>query len=123
LASGGREQELAELKRITSRISVLADSERESLDAPPKSSRAQFKGACDALGFDTCLTERRAIENYFTDRAVKAALGPKYRGLAPFERLRDCELSWSKGDNWRIARQLTIDELEGTDLLGFLDGL
>jgi hypothetical protein len=123
LACGGREAELAELKRLSNNIFVLVDSERTALGGPPSEKRSQFAATCNKLGFALCVTDRRAIENYFTRRAVKAAIGESYENLAPFEALKESPKPWRKADNWRIARQMERAELNGTDLGEFLERL
>jgi hypothetical protein len=116
LARGGVEIELAEIRRLTDKISVLVDSERGRENGPPKKERAAFLDLCQRLKFDTCMTERRAIENYFSDRGVKAVHGGKYSALKPFERLGDSALPWSKSENWRIAREMSFDDIQNTDV-------
>jgi hypothetical protein len=73
LVTGGREMELQDLRRLSDNIFVLVDSERHGLGAPAAEGRLKFEETCKKIGFDMCLTERRAIENYFPDYAVKAA--------------------------------------------------
>jgi hypothetical protein len=75
LATGNREMELQESFRISSSISTLIDSERSSASDHPKEDRARFAETCAKLKIDLCLTQHQAIENYLTDRAVKAAFG------------------------------------------------
>jgi energy-coupling factor transporter ATP-binding protein EcfA2 len=123
LAAAGREAELHELTRLSANISALVDSEREVADAPPHPKRIQFAETCGRCGITVCVTDRRAIENYFTDRAVKAALGDDFSALHPNERLSTSARPWSKGDNWKIARQMHLEELAGTDVGRFLDQL
>ena len=123
LARGGVDAELAEIKRLTDKVSVLVDSERESEDGPPKKERTAFLDACQRLEFDTCITKRRAIENYFSDRAVKAVHGDKYSALKPFERLKDSALPWGKGENWRIAREMSFEDIKNTDVGQFFSRL
>jgi len=60
------------------------------------------------------------MENYFTERAIQLVKGPKYRSLHPYEKLSETPLGWAKNENWKIAREMTLDELNGTDLLAFL---
>ena len=119
LARGGVELELAELTRLSKNIFVLVDSERDTATSPPIPKRRAFESVCKKLGFDICVTERRAIENYLSDRAVKAVKGSKYSGLKPHEKLADTPLGWAKGENWRIAREMEFSELGGTDLGAF----
>ena len=64
--------------------------------------------------------ERRAIENYCTDEAVKKAKGPRYRALQPYGKLNDMDPTWGKRDNWRIAREMSRSALERTNLGKFL---
>jgi len=119
LARGGVELELAELTRLSKNIFVLVDSERDTATAPAIPKRQAFESVCKKLGFDICVTERRAIENYLSDRAVKAVKGSKYSGLKPYEKLADSPLGWDKGENWRIAREMESSELRGTDVGAF----
>lgn len=114
---------VSELQRLTGKLHVLLDSERSAEGEPPKAGRQEFVEQCRVLKVPVHLTTRRALENYFTDRAVKAGLGPEHSAIGPYQRLKEAVVPWSKRDNWRAARELTIDELEGTDLLHFLRNL
>ena len=55
------------------------------------------------------LDERRAIENYFTERAIRSVMGDKYRALEKYEKLDEADPGRAKEDNWRIARKMTLD--------------
>ena len=121
LAAGGREAELNELKRLSNNINVIVDSERETAEAAPDPRRSAFAETCRQLGFNVHITGRRALENYFTDRAVKAALGDSFSALQPYQLLKAGVNPWSKSDNWKIARQMTIAELSETDLGLFIE--
>jgi predicted ATPase len=123
LAKGGVEQELAEIKRLTSNISALVDSERTAEGANAAKQRDAFAVTCSKLGFDVLLTNRRAIENYFSDEALKAEFGEKYKSLGHFEKLEECELPWNKKDNWKVARKMKLDEIKDTDVGKFLEKL
>jgi hypothetical protein len=81
---------------------------------------SEFVGICQNLGIACKVLDRRAIENYFTDRAVRAALTEHHQALPPFERLNAAKPSWSKRANWRIAGMMKMEELDGTDLGEFL---
>ncbi len=120
LISGDRTQELSEIKRLCKCVFVLIDSERGAEGTKPDKNRENFVEICRNLGFTVCLTERRAIENYFTDRAVKAALGEKYRALDPWEKLGSVEPAWRKADSWKIARLMTKEELVEAEIGRFL---
>ena len=121
LIRDGVETELSEIKRISGKIFAVIDSEKTSEDASLPGNRLGFVDVCDRVGIKCWVLKRRATENYFPDRAIKKALGAKYNELDPFERLNATELSWSKGDNWRIAREMTRNELDGTDLGEFIE--
>jgi hypothetical protein len=40
--------------------------------------------------------------------------------LKPFEKLSKSTHGWGKQDNWRIAREMELDDFEGSDLYEFL---
>lgn len=123
LINGSSELELQELKRITPNISALIDSERIAQNAPLDSDRQDFVNMCKTLGINICVLDRRATENYFTDGAVKKVKGQNYRALAPYEKLKDVSPAWSKSENWRIAREMSMSDVESTDLGEFLRDL
>ena len=126
MVCGGRDQELGELTRITGpeRIAALVDSERDTAGGPSKKAREDFEASGRKLGFTVQLTDRRAIENYFPDHAVKAGVGENFEALGHYERRGSAVgKDWSKNLNWKIASEMTLDDLLGTDLLRFLDAL
>jgi len=114
---------LGEIRRITTEVSVVIDSERTSAAAALDSSRRAFVDRCEDLGFTVHVLERRALENYFTDAAVKQVKGDKYGALGEYERLRDVELGWAKNESWRIASKMERQDLDVTDLGVFLADL
>ncbi len=120
LIRDGVEQELDELKRITTKIFALIDSEKTSNDAPLSNERAAFVRSCTKLGYQVHVTVLRATENYLSDRAIKAYKGPKYRALAPYEGLTACNPGWGKDENWRIANLMEVEEFDSSDLGRFL---
>jgi hypothetical protein len=67
------------------------------------------------------MLDRRAIENYFPERAIKWAVGSRYSALSPYELLGANHPAWSKRENWRIADHMRKDDLVGTDLGAFLE--
>lgn len=115
--------ELAEVARISPKVIAIIDSERTSADAALAADRQAFVEQCRSLGIDILVLERRATENYFTDTAVKRALGDAYAALEPYQALKEAEQPWAKRDNWRIARESERTELEQTDLGRFLAAL
>ena len=123
LIHAGSVDALDEIRRLSDDVWVLIDSERRAPDAELDPPRASFLENCEKLGFTTHVLDHRAVENYFTDRAVRAALGEQYRALGPHERLADVASPWSKSENWRIAGELSREELDSTDLGRFLSEL
>lgn len=114
---------LAEIKRITDKVSVIIDSERRSGEDALDPPRQAFVDTCRELGFHVKVLERRALENYLTDGAVKAVKGENYRALGEFEALSSVNPRWGKGENWRIAAEMTRQDLDSTDIGGFLSEL
>lgn len=112
--------ELDEIKRISENVYAIIDSERAAAGDSLTPDRQAFVDNCAAAGIVCHVLERRAIENYLTDAAIKRIKGNNYRALAPFELLRQLQNGWAKADNWRIAREMTIADLEATDLGQFL---
>lgn len=110
---------LSEISRITTDVSVLIDSERKAEGEELSSERAAFVSNCERLGFDTHVLERRALENYLPDDAIKKVKGDKYRQLGEFEERTAADLVWGKNENWRIAAEMDRGSLEDTDLGSF----
>ncbi|HET9182738.1 MAG TPA: AAA family ATPase [Candidatus Angelobacter sp.] len=123
LINGDRGLELQELKRISENVAALIDSERSSEAATLEPARQAFSEVCAANHINCCVLKRRATENYLTDAAVKRVKGNSHRSLAPYERLGDVSPSWSKSENWRIAREMEFNDISGTDLGEFLEKL
>lgn len=101
---------------ITNNVFALVDSERKNPDAVPKARRA-FKNVCDRAGIECHLTDRHSTESYFPDHVVKAVYGGARAALDPYDSVPDW---WRKHDNWRLANQMTIDEVKNCDLGDFL---
>ncbi len=123
LINGKREYELSELKRITPDLHCVIDSERVSDSAPIPPDRLAFKSSCENLGIRCHILERRAIENYLLDAAIKKVKGDKYRQLSVFEKLTDVYPCWGKNENWKIASAMTWHDIKDTDLGRFLNSL
>lgn len=117
------EIELIELKRITGSIFSLVDSERSSEVEELDKNRTGFLEICNKIGIKCHILQKRATENYFSDRSIKAIKGGKYRALEPYEKLKSVEFAWSKSENWRIAREMNLSEFENTDLGHFLSSI
>ncbi len=123
LINANSEHELQEIKRMSENVYALIDSERDGPEASLSPDRQKFVEICGKANINCCVLERRALENYLTDRAVKLIKDDKYRALDPYERLQDASPSWGKQENWRIAREMSLEELSQTDLGKFLGTL
>lgn len=115
--------QLTELKRVTQNIAVAIDSERQVAGAPLEPDRQAFVSECQGQDISCHVLERRATENYFTDAAVKAAKGQNFKALGEFETLRSAAPRWNKSENWRIAREMSKQDLDVNDLGQFLAAL
>jgi hypothetical protein len=120
LINGVSELELEELKRISENVSALIDSERAAGGDLLSEERRAFQRVCGAAKIDCHVLDRRATENYFSERAIHGSVGPAHKALGPYERLQDRKVRWPKAQNWKIAREMTLAEIDGTDLKAFL---
>ena len=115
--------ELDEILRISTNIAALIDSEKVSETSTLNQDRQDFLNLCTRKGLKSHVLSRRAIENYFPDAVVKRVFGSSYRALAPYEKLSDANPHWSKSQNWKMAADMTSDDIRGTDLGTFLEEL
>ncbi|MFJ6901781.1 ATP-dependent nuclease [Streptomyces hokutonensis] len=121
---GDSEQELADLLRIGGDVHYLIDSERTATGATLEPDRQDFMDVCNRLGISGLVLERRALENYFTDDAVKRAFGGAAQALGHYEKLsKSANAGWRKTNNWRVANEMRKTDLDGTDLGTFLAAL
>ncbi|MDD2721064.1 MAG: AAA family ATPase [Gallionella sp.] len=125
LIRGGVIPHLSEIARIVdpAKIHAFIDSERDAADAPLAPDRAAFIEDCRSIGINVCASERKATDNYFEANGIQKALGPEFKPLAPYQKLKTCEKPWHKSDNWRIARETEFKDIENTDLGRFLSSL
>jgi ABC-type cobalamin/Fe3+-siderophores transport system ATPase subunit len=121
LINGNRQDELQEVLRICPHVHALIDSEKPSAAAELERPRQDFHATCARLTppIPCHVLTRRSTENYFTDAAVKAVLGPTSGALGHYDRTPD---RW-KNHNWRIAQEMQQSDLHGTDLGTFLESL
>jgi AAA15 family ATPase/GTPase len=115
--------EFEEILRISTDVAALIDSERISADAPLNRDRQEFLNLCARNGLMSHALDRRATENYFPEQVVKRVFGASYRALAPYEKLSDASPRWSKSQNWKMAADMTFDDIRATDLGAFLEAL
>jgi hypothetical protein len=76
-----------------------------------------------AVGVELFVLERYAVENYFSQPACETVLGPAIAARFPLPLYAHANLSHNKNDNPRIARQMNIADLAGTDLLRTLESI
>jgi hypothetical protein len=113
----GRQGELEQMIALAIEIVAIIDSERGSASDKPSAQRLGFVSMCGRLNIKCYMLDRRATENYLTQRAIDQALGPgRFRALQPFESLSSVQAPWSKKENWKIAHELSRSEVESTDL-------
>ncbi len=120
LINGISEDELREVTRISENVHALIDSERDTPNALLEIERQAFLEICQRIRINCHVLERRATENYLSDEAVKKIKGDGYQALGHFEKLKTARRAWAKSENWRIAREMNLDELMLTDLGSFL---
>ncbi|MBI3430755.1 MAG: AAA family ATPase [Hydrogenophilales bacterium] len=119
LINGGIAPHLEEIKRLIddpSKIHIVIDSEKRSADEPLASDREAFLTVCKSLGVNAWATERRATENYFESNGIQKALGNGYQPLEPYQKLKDAIKPWHKSNNWKIAKEMSLDDIRDTDL-------
>ena len=117
------EWELSEIARITDEVEVLIDSERSARDDDLSKERQGFVDICGKLKVPCNVMERRALENYLSDSAIKNQMGVRFKALEPYEKLEDMDSRWRKSENWRIANKMSLSDIESTDLGRFFDSL
>ena len=52
---------------------------------------------------------------------IQKVKGQKYKALEEYQKLKEAEHPWDKSENWKIAREMELEDLEGTDILEFLE--
>ncbi len=114
------EHELCEVKRLCENVFAIIDSERKNLGEELSAARTGFIESCAKASIMLKVLDRRAIENYLSEAAIKKVKGDNYRALTGFEERRAVSPMWSKAENWKIAREMSREEIEATDLGEFL---
>ena len=115
--------ELSELKRLNAKsISVIFDSGRTSAGASLSPKFEGFKSCCEGLGFRVFPTDRHSTENYITQVAIDKVFGMgKYQALSHFENFNCVPNRWPKHKNWLLFREMSKDDLNGTELKAFIE--
>jgi ABC-type cobalamin/Fe3+-siderophores transport system ATPase subunit len=116
-----RKPELEHMLALGIDIAAVIDSERVSPSDPLSSDRQGFLKVCERLNIKCHVLERRATENYLTQKAIDKAWGTgRFSALKPHESLGAAQRNWNKKENKRIAREMSKSEIETTDLGKFL---
>ncbi len=122
MINGKRKDELNEIvtRLKVKNIYAWIDSEKTSFTDALATDRAEFIQVCKDIGIKCKVSERRSIENYFTERSVRNALNDRSKlALGEYDLLNQ-GINWRKNENWKIAKEMTRDEVEVTDLGQFL---
>lgn len=120
MVNGKISYELSEIRRLCNRVFALVDSERISSSHPPKKARREFADICGSLNIECLVTERRAIENYITQKAIdKAWDHGQFSALAPYDFPAEDNSFWGKGESWKAVKHMEKEEVDATDLGAF----
>jgi hypothetical protein len=120
MITANREDELREITRICNDVYCLIDSEKPSARTPIAADRIAFKNSCEKVGIDCHILERRAFENYLSEKAIQHYYGKGFRALGPYDELKSKNPAWQKVYNWKIARDMPLSDFEQNDLGKFL---
>lgn len=110
-------------------LSVLAQQYKliALIDKDPvsKQIRKRFIENCEELNIPVFQTQRYAIENYFSLRAIRDVFGNQINEsiseLKPDVKL-DNQIGINvKKNNRKLAQVMTLDEIKDTDLMKFFD--
>jgi len=86
---GTKDFDLAPLMKVTPNMIMFVDKDNDAGTSEPKQSRKDLQEKCKALGIPCIITEKRQIEDYFTEDAVRQGLpsnilsGWKYEASKP----------------------------------------
>jgi|GEM_PF-3243569 len=71
---GAKDFDLAPLRKVTQNMIMFVDKDNDEGSSEPKQSRKELQEKCKALGILCIITEKRQIEDYFTEDAVRQVL-------------------------------------------------
>jgi hypothetical protein len=109
---------IKQVLKVHPRVAVVIDSERDGADSKIEKKREKFKSDCEIAGIPCLLTQKRATENYFTDRAVKSACGLAADALSDYD--KPPGHGWGKNEGLKIASHMTVEEIEEIDIIKFI---
>ncbi len=112
-------------------VSVFLESNNviALIDNDPKKgsgkNRKNFKANCESLSIYCHRLKRYSIENYFTAKALKTVFKGQipdgFETIDPNVKLLDQINIDVKDNNQKLARAMSLDDLQGTDLMDFLN--
>jgi energy-coupling factor transporter ATP-binding protein EcfA2 len=121
MITANRDDELREITKICNDVYCLIDSEKPSANSQLSADRLAFKESCQRTGIECHILERRAFENYFSEKAIQHYYGKSFRALGPYDELKTKNPSWHKVYNWKIARDMPLEDFLKNDLGKFLN--
>lgn len=71
---GAKDFDILEFKKITPNMIIFADKDNDPGEQKPKKSRLDLKDKCEKNNIPFILTDKRQIEDYFTEDAVRKSL-------------------------------------------------
>ena len=71
---GTEDYDLSKLKKITTNMMVFVDKDNDPGSDEPKEPRKKLRAMCEKFGIPYKNTDKRQIEDYFTEEAVRKAL-------------------------------------------------
>jgi energy-coupling factor transporter ATP-binding protein EcfA2 len=110
---GTKDFDLVPLRKMTPNMIMFVDKDNNEGSSKPKPSRQELQEKCKALGIPCIITEKRQIEDYFTEDAVKQGLpsnilaGWKYEASKPMG-----EQLPTKKYNAKIAAAMKWEDIE-----------
>lgn len=112
--------ELQEIQRFNTEVAVIVDSDKTSFDSPLDKSLSVFAECCKDLGYQIHLTEGNSTENYIRQHVLDKEFGKRnQKELDQFEKFKQTS-QWKKEKNWLLAREMTKQDFEGTELEKFI---
>jgi len=111
---------LAEIVRMCPDVSAIVDSEKKSPNDPIAKDRIEFSNNCAQLKIKCLVTQKRATENYLSARCLNEVFGDPFVALGDYGLPTAENTFWGKSENWRAAQNMTVEELEMTDIGKFL---
>lgn len=123
-ALGGDIMAQQNLSIFAERYNVMA-----LIDYDPKSNSVRKKiiENCESVGIPVVRLKKYAIENYFSVRALKEVfkgqISDDFDKVLPNKKLSDQIGMDVKKNNRKIAKEMTLEEIEGTDLMEFFDSV